>query len=97
VTYDRLVVFSGHSVSSTNKTDHHDITEIFLKVALNTINQIKQIKTEQSRTLLLYCETSKVEIKYEYKLLKNCHFCTYNVWTLKDMRDLFAFAPVFDK
>ena len=24
-------------VSSTNKTDHHDITEILLKVALNTI------------------------------------------------------------
>jgi hypothetical protein len=24
-------------VSSTNKTDRHDITEIFLKVALNTI------------------------------------------------------------
>jgi hypothetical protein len=28
------VVFSGHS---TNKTDRHDITEILLKVALNTI------------------------------------------------------------
>jgi len=27
----------GTSVSSTNKTDHHDITEILLKVALNTI------------------------------------------------------------
>ena len=27
------------SVSSTNKTDHHDITEILLKVVLNTINQ----------------------------------------------------------
>ena len=27
----------GTLVSSTNKTDHHDITEIFLKVALNTI------------------------------------------------------------
>ena len=26
-------------VSITNKTDHHDITEILLKVALNTINQ----------------------------------------------------------
>jgi hypothetical protein len=26
-------------VSSTNKTDHHDITEILLKVALNTIKQ----------------------------------------------------------
>ena len=25
-------------VSSTNKTDHHNITEILLKVALNTIN-----------------------------------------------------------
>jgi hypothetical protein len=32
VTCDRSVVFS------INKTDHHDITEILLKVALNTIN-----------------------------------------------------------
>ena len=29
----------GTPVFSTNKTDHHDITEILLKVALNTINQ----------------------------------------------------------
>jgi hypothetical protein len=29
----------GTPVSSTNKTDCHDITEILLKVALNTINQ----------------------------------------------------------
>jgi hypothetical protein len=29
-------------VSSTNKTDRHDITEILLKVALNTINQPNQ-------------------------------------------------------
>jgi hypothetical protein len=28
----------GTPVSSTNETDHHDITEILLKVALNTIN-----------------------------------------------------------
>jgi hypothetical protein len=28
-------------VSSTNKTDHHNITEILLKVALNTITQTK--------------------------------------------------------
>ena len=28
----------GTPVSSNNKTDHHDITEILLKVALNTIN-----------------------------------------------------------
>jgi hypothetical protein len=34
--------FTGNNyapVSSTNKTDRHDITEILLKVALNTINQ----------------------------------------------------------
>jgi hypothetical protein len=29
----------GTLVSSTNKTDRHSITEILLKVALNTINQ----------------------------------------------------------
>jgi hypothetical protein len=36
----------GPLVSSTNETDHHDITEILLKVALNTIkthrNQSRQ-------------------------------------------------------
>jgi len=30
-------------VSSTNKTDHHDITEILLKVVLNAINQTMPI------------------------------------------------------
>jgi hypothetical protein len=29
--------FLGNPVSSTNKTDRHDITEIVLKVALSTI------------------------------------------------------------
>ena len=29
----------GNPVSSTNKTDHHDITEILLKVALSVLNQ----------------------------------------------------------
>jgi hypothetical protein len=29
--------FSGTPVSSTNKTDRHDITEILLKVTLNTL------------------------------------------------------------
>jgi hypothetical protein len=34
----------GTPVSSTNKTDRHDIIEILLKVALNTIKQTKPIK-----------------------------------------------------
>ena len=33
----QVVVFSGTPVSSTNKADRHDITEILLKVALKTI------------------------------------------------------------
>jgi hypothetical protein len=34
----------GPSVSSTNKTDHHDITEILLKVAVNTIKPNQTIQ-----------------------------------------------------
>jgi hypothetical protein len=33
--------FPGTPVSSTHKTDNHDITEILLKVALNTISKTK--------------------------------------------------------
>jgi len=35
----------GTPASSTSKTGRHDIAEILLKVALNTINQINQIKS----------------------------------------------------
>jgi hypothetical protein len=38
-TCDKSVVFSETPVSSTNKTDGHNITEMLLKVALNTIKQ----------------------------------------------------------
>jgi hypothetical protein len=41
VTYGKFVGFSGTPVSSTNKTDCHDIIEILLKVALNIIIQAK--------------------------------------------------------
>ena len=36
-TFSNISVISWRSVFSTNKTDLHDITEILLKVALNTI------------------------------------------------------------
>jgi hypothetical protein len=36
----------GTLVSSTNKTDRHDTTEIVVKVALNTINQTKPNQTQ---------------------------------------------------
>ena len=39
MTCDRSRFSTGPSVSFTNKTDRHDITEILLKVALSTIKQ----------------------------------------------------------
>jgi hypothetical protein len=42
----------GTPVSSTNKIDCHDITEILLKVALNTINQTKLNHTIHIQALL---------------------------------------------
>ena len=36
----------GTPASSTTKTGRHDIAEILLKVALNTINQIKSTKVQ---------------------------------------------------
>jgi hypothetical protein len=38
-------------VSSTNNTDRHDIAEILLKVALNTIILTPELKEKQSSTI----------------------------------------------
>jgi hypothetical protein len=43
----------GPQVSSTNKTDRHDITEILLKVALNTIKQTNKNKQSKIKTNLM--------------------------------------------
>jgi hypothetical protein len=37
---------AGTLVSSTNKTDHHDITEMLLKIALNIIKQTNKQKNK---------------------------------------------------
>jgi len=50
---------SGTSVSSTNKTDRHDITEILLKVVLNTITPNPEIE------LMIYL----TDISFSEKLL----------------------------
>jgi hypothetical protein len=42
----------GTPVSSTNKTDHHGITEILLKVALNTITLILSMNGANLNTQL---------------------------------------------
>jgi len=44
---------SGTPVSSTNKTNCHDITEILLKVALNTIKQTTSLQILQIYAVIL--------------------------------------------
>jgi hypothetical protein len=41
----------GTPVSSTNKTDRHDLTEILLKVALNTITLTENTNIEELQVL----------------------------------------------
>ena len=50
----------GSPVSSTNKTDHHDIGEILLKVALNTINQ----KPKKNCKKVCITQTTTVQFLY---------------------------------
>jgi hypothetical protein len=58
VTYDRLVV------SSINKINRHDITEILLKVALNTIKQTnKHINVYIPVTITHVKESRKIDRK----------------------------------
>jgi hypothetical protein len=62
----------GNPVSSTSKTDHYDITEILLKVALNTIILINKM----SRHYINRCQavgfsvnifTFYLELQFAYK------------------------------
>jgi hypothetical protein len=60
VTCDRSGFSPGTPVSSTNKTDRHDITEILLKVALSILNQIKPC----TRELLLIIQFKEMQKNY---------------------------------
>ena len=69
---DRSVVSPDTPVSSTNKTDGHDITEILLKVALNTVNQTKP--TYFKINLMVTCAEFLITVQYKYiKTLWNMH------------------------
>ena len=60
--YGRLIS-PGTPASPTNKTGRHDIAEILLKVALNTINQIKS----------QIVQTINKTIKYLFFILFSIH------------------------
>ena len=56
--------YPGPTVSSTNKTDHHDIAEILLKMTLNTIIKIYN-KSIIKKTLIVIIYL--LTIVYHYK------------------------------
>ena len=62
----------GPSVSSTNKTDHHDINEILLKVALSTNKQTnKYISNLKSNLEHSQCKQIIVVFIFEIYIKKN--------------------------
>ena len=63
----------GTLVSSTNKFDRHNITEILLKVALNTINQTKPSKVCFRKSNVIYNNQSEhLTLTFNKKLRLNC-------------------------
>ena len=60
----------GTPASSTTKTGRHDIAEILLKVALNTINQIKPfcMKPPQAITIMIMNKSTPLSILFQLLL-----------------------------
>jgi hypothetical protein len=71
-------------VSSINKTDHHDVTEILLKVVLNTIKpnwtEPNLVKGDQSLLIVIVCYSLLTMIKVLKSL---CHLYQMTVLTWK--------------
>ena len=88
VTYDRSVIFSGFPVSSTNKTDRHDIAEILLKAALSTINPPSYCVNQSLRKCILTNVVIKrflfslyyIEFKYVVHVEVPTYLCILFKW-----------------
>jgi hypothetical protein len=69
----------GPPVSSTNKIDRHDITEILLKVVLNTIKQtmvnVKIFKIERHHTVIQQYKTLIIKTFFYSRFFKCWFWC----------------------
>ena len=76
----------GTPFSSTNKTDNDDITEILLKVALNTIN------LKRSRYNIIYYKAnhSTSENNSNYVIRRKMNYDRYEIYLLHNI----AFEPM---
>jgi hypothetical protein len=69
----------GPQISSTNKTDCHDITEILVKVVLNSIKQA------------LYFQNGLFNVNYFFNIYSSCSWLSYNKLILKSHVILYVF------
>ena len=81
VSYLRQVWFSsGTPVSSTNKTDHHDITEILLKVALNTITLSPTLKWNRLKYMTtIYMKQLLTCVPFNFLHINSCNENCYHI------------------
>ena len=81
---------SGTPSSSTNKTDRHDIVEILLKVALNTINQ----PTNQNLiTKTWYTIISISEATYSLRQnITSCYILCSRRYNIASVSELFYYT-----
>ena len=75
VTCATSVIFSGTPVSSFNKTDRHDVAEILLKVALNTISQ-----TKATSYVLTICCVQLSQVRGDYFFVNICGIVNHHSW-----------------
>jgi hypothetical protein len=61
-------IFSGYSAFPHQKTNHHDITEILLKVALNTINQTKLNSKYKKKISIQILEPKSLSLLIQIKI-----------------------------
>jgi hypothetical protein len=84
----------GSLVSSTSKADCQDISEILLKVALNTINlntketALKQDKIKDDSLTRNYSCLITRKVLSSFKPLHNCRPCVFSL----DLNDLLSFT-----
>ena len=82
----------GTPVSSTNKIDHHDIADILLKVALNSINKPAN---NWLQTVFDMCAFLVGFKNYEWKIKRKIPICL-NSCKLQSRKRFFLFVCLFD-
>ena len=83
VTCGRSVVFPGTLVFSNNKTDRHDISEILLKVASNSITLTSYPNKKNNENELiygLYRQKNSVQVYYRDGQHFMNNFCLFHVY-----------------